>query len=147
MKRSDVVAVARDWIGTPYRHQASVRGVGSDCLGLVRGIWRDCLGPEPRGLPAYTPDWAERSGEDQLLNAARSYLEECVIGQAKPGDVLVFRMATGVPAKHCAILSTGTVEHGKIIHAYWGRSVCETWLVPWWQRRIAGAFSFPGLED
>ena len=28
------------WIGTPYRHQASLKGVGCDCLGLVRGVWR-----------------------------------------------------------------------------------------------------------
>ena len=37
----DVVRVARNWIGTPYHHQASLRGVDTDCLGLVREIWRD----------------------------------------------------------------------------------------------------------
>ncbi|MEM1422329.1 MAG: peptidase P60, partial [Pseudomonadota bacterium] len=31
---------ASRWIGTPYRHQASLRGVGCDCLGLLRGVWR-----------------------------------------------------------------------------------------------------------
>ena len=36
-----VVAAARRWLGTPYRHQASVRGEGADCLGLVRGVWRE----------------------------------------------------------------------------------------------------------
>ena len=54
-----IVAAARGWIGTPYVHQASVKGAGTDCLGLVRGIWRELYGPEPEALPAYTPDWGE----------------------------------------------------------------------------------------
>lgn len=36
--RNEIVAAARQWLGTPYRHQASVRGVGCDCLGLIRGV-------------------------------------------------------------------------------------------------------------
>jgi NlpC/P60 family putative phage cell wall peptidase len=39
--RETIVAAARSWFGTPYHHQASVKGVGSDCLGLIRGIWRE----------------------------------------------------------------------------------------------------------
>ncbi|MFZ1680734.1 MAG: peptidase P60, partial [Rhizobiaceae bacterium] len=35
--RRIVVAEAERWIGTPYRHQGSTRGVGCDCLGLVLG--------------------------------------------------------------------------------------------------------------
>jgi len=143
MTREVIVAAARAWVGTPYRHRASVRGEGADCLGLLRGVWRETVGPEPAALPAYTPDWAERTASDTLGEAARTYLCEIAIGAAAPGDVLLFRMAMGAPARHCAILSAP----GRIIHAYWGRSVVETRLVPWWQRRIAGAFAFPGLED
>ncbi|MFD0934795.1 peptidase P60, partial [Methylobacterium trifolii] len=40
---ADVVAQARLWLGTPYRHQASLAGVGCDCLGLLRGVWRGLL--------------------------------------------------------------------------------------------------------
>jgi NlpC/P60 family putative phage cell wall peptidase len=149
MTRPDIVAAARDWIATPYRHQASLKGVGADCLGLLRGVWRECLGPEPETLPAYTPDWAERLGEETLLAGARRHLPEIAIGASRPGDVLVFRIVQGCPAKHCAILSAPAIgaDPGRIIHAYWGRAVCETRLVAWWQRRIAGAFAFPGLED
>jgi hypothetical protein len=52
------VREARTWIGTPYRHQASVKGVGADCLGLVRGIWREVIGPEPAVVPPYSPGTA-----------------------------------------------------------------------------------------
>lgn len=143
MTRQDIVAAALEWLDTPYQHQASRKGAGTDCLGLLRGVWRDVVGPEPELPPPYRPDWAEISGEDSLLRAARRHLIEIPAGQAAAGDVLLFRMGLGCPAKHCAIM-TGP---GRIVHAYWGRRVCVTRLVPWWTRRIVGAFSFPGLED
>lgn len=143
LARSEIVAEARRWIGTPYRHQASLLDVGTDCLGLVRGVWRTLVGPEPEKPPPYTPDWAETRGSEDLLNAARRWLVEIPVGAAHEGDVLLFRMGLGAPAKHAAIMS----DPSTIIHAYWGRSVCETRLVPWWRRRIAGAFSFPELRE
>jgi len=71
-----IVAAARAWIGTPYRHQASVKGVACDCLGLVRGVWRDCLGPEPEAAPPYGASWAESAapGTDPLAEAAGRHL-------------------------------------------------------------------------
>ncbi|MEM5517880.1 NlpC/P60 family protein [Henriciella sp. AS95] len=143
MTRSEIVAAAREWVGTPYQHQASKRDVGTDCLGLIRGLWRHFLGAEPEEVPPYAPDWAELTGDDVLLAAARRNLIEIAPGSAREGDVLLFRMGLGCPAKHCAVMS----GEQRIIHAYWGRSVCETRLVPWWSRRIVAAFSFPGLED
>ncbi len=142
LSRTAIVAEARKWIGTPYQHQASVMGAGVDCLGVVRGVWRGMIGTEPEKTPAYTPDWAETRGGDDLMDAARRWLREIPLGDARDGDVLLFRMALGSPAKHAAIVS----GEGLIIHAYWGRSVCQTHLVPWWRRRVAGAFSFPGVE-
>lgn len=141
MTRDEIVAAARSWIGTPYRHQASCKQVGADCLGLIRGVWRELLGAEPEPVPAYTPDWAEALKQETLLEAARRHLVEVPLSAAQPGDVLLFRMGLGHPAKHCAIQSAPD----RIIHAYWGRAVCETRLVPWWQRRVAGAFAFPQI--
>ena len=74
--RTRIIAEARAWIGTPYRHQGSLRGVGCDCLGLIRGVWRAVNGPEPEATPAYTPDWAEASGAESLAEAARRHLVE-----------------------------------------------------------------------
>ena len=143
MTREDIVAIARGWLGPPYRHQASLKGAGCDCLGLVRGVWREGVGAEPEMPPAYTPDWAEALGEETLLDAAKRHMCEIPLGEAGAGDVLVFRMAMGVPAKHCGIQTTDK----SVVHAYWGRAVVETRLVPWWARRVVGAFRFPGVED
>jgi hypothetical protein len=46
---SPAVEIARGWIGTPYLHQASRRGAGADCLGLVRGRVAGTAGRGARG--------------------------------------------------------------------------------------------------
>lgn len=136
--REAVLKITRQWIDTPYRHQASKRGVGTDCLGLIRGIWRSLYGTgDPEGMPNYTPDWAEEQGEETLLAAARRWLVETTSPQ--PGDVLLFRLRSGVPCKHVGVLASPDT----VIHAYWGRAVVESWLAPFWSRRIAYSFSFP----
>ena len=140
--RERILSIARDWIDTPYQHQASVKGAGCDCLGLIRGIWREIYGYEPINVPAYTPDWAEALGEETLLQASKTCLKPIAKNAAKPGDVLLFRMAPRVPCKHIAILSAPD----RIIHAYWGRAVVESYLVPYWTRRHAFSFSFPSFE-
>ncbi len=66
----------RSWLGTPYHHQASVKGVGCDCLGLIRGVWRGVYGDEPEAMPAYSPEWAEAGGVETLLQAAQRHLVE-----------------------------------------------------------------------
>jgi len=137
--REQILSLTKDWINTPYQHQASVKGAGCDCLGLIRGLWRELYGEEPMAVPPYTPDWAESLGQETLLEAARNCLTPVPNEAAQPGDVLLFRMAPNVPCKHIAILSAPD----RIVHAYWGRAVVESYLVPYWTRRHAYSFSFP----
>lgn len=139
-----IVATARLWLGTPYRHQASVKGEGADCLGLVRGVWREVVGEEPEAVPAYSADWAEVGGRELLLEAAGRRLTPVAAGEMAPGDVLLFRMTPAAAVKHCAILSAVTGPEPRMIHAYWGRAVVESWMGDWWRRRLAAVFRFPG---
>lgn len=138
-----IVARARAWIGTPYRHQSSCRGAGTDCLGLLRGLWREMLGEEPEVVPAYTPDWSEPGHSEELLGAARRNLTVIPISGAVPGDVLVLRMSESGVAKHVGILARSSLGYDTFIHAYSGHGVVESPLTPIWARRIAGAFRFP----
>ena len=39
--RADVVAAALAWTDTPFHHQARLKGVGVDCVGLVIGVARE----------------------------------------------------------------------------------------------------------
>lgn len=74
INRATIVAQTRGWISTPYRHQASLKGVGCDCLGLVRGVWRAVIGDEPESAPPYAPDWAEAASGEPLADAAGRHL-------------------------------------------------------------------------
>jgi NlpC/P60 family putative phage cell wall peptidase len=140
--RDRIVAEARSWIGTPYRHQASLKGVGCDCLGLVRGVWRALYIYEPEPVPAYAPDWAEASGREFLVEAARRHLTEVGIAGFEPGDVLLFRWRAGFPAKHAAIITAPDL----MVHAHDGAAVAEVAIAPWWRRRLGFAFRFPELN-
>lgn len=134
------LAEAERWIGTPYRHQGSTRGVGCDCLGLIRGVWRALYGAEPEAPGPYGADWAERGGGERLIAAAeRHFLGVGGLADALPGDVVLFRFRPHYPAKHVGILADA--DH--FIHAYEQAAVIRSALVPSWRRRIAGLYRFP----
>lgn len=141
-RNAEVLACARDWLGTPYRHQASCKGAGTDCLGLLRGVWREIYGAEPRAVPAYTADWDEPTGREELFQAAQALLRAVPLGAALPGDVLLFRMRPGAVAKHLGILAASG-EAQAFIHAYSGHGVVTSPLSAPWQRKIAAIFRFP----
>jgi NlpC/P60 family putative phage cell wall peptidase len=137
------VRAARAWIGTPYRHGASAPGAGADCLGLIRGVWRALYGREPEPAPPYTPDWDETAREERLWRAARRHLREVAPDAAEPGDLLLFRMRAGAPAKHLGVLALDARGAPTVIHAYSGRGVTESPFGPAWRRRLVAAFRFP----
>lgn len=141
LTRAAAVAAARAWIGTPYHHQAALRGAGCDCLGLVRGIYRDLHGYDPEVPQPYSGDWAEATGNEAMLAAARRHLLEKPVAELTDGDVVLFRMRPDAVVKHAAIASGG----GRMIHAQEGAAVSEVPLAPWWRRRIAAVFQFPGI--
>lgn len=139
----DVVDLARAWIGTPYRHQASVQGAGADCLGLIRGIWRGLYGAEPETPPPYSRDWAEVEGAEVLWAGASRHLVAQDPGEMAPGDVILFRMRDGMVAKHLGILSADDPTP-RFIHSYTRHGVIESALSEPWRRRIVACFRFPG---
>ena len=142
-----VIAVARLWLGTPYHDQASLRGVGCDCLGLARGVWRDLVGVELQAIPPYSRDWGETGVHEVLAEGARAMMIEIPITDIKPGTLVLFRMAPRAIAKHVGIL-TGQSDMGaeSFIHAYDRLGVIEEALTIAWSRRIAFAFRFPAAN-
>lgn len=141
-RRDEALAAAQAWLGTPYLHQASVRGLGCDCLGLLRGVWRDLYGEETEAIPAYRPDWAETAKDEPLLRGLHRWLDPLPLAEARPGDVVLFRISPGACVKHCAVLSAAGAQM-RMIHAYWGHGVTESWMGRWWRSRLAAAFAWP----
>lgn len=136
-----ILYLARGWLGTPYLHQGSLRGAGTDCLGLLRGLWRELYGTEPQDVPAYSADWSEASGDEVLWRAASRWLVAKPLADAALGDVLLFRMRSGGIAKHLGLQSA--LHPPAFIHAYTGHGVIESALTAPWRRKIVARFSFP----
>lgn len=137
-----VVAEAMDWVGTPYRHQGSCKGAGTDCLGLLRGIWRHLYGEEPEPIPAYSADWSEPQAREDLLFAADRHLVRKPLDQGADGDVILFRMRRASVAKHLGV-QVRSIEGPSFVHAYSGHGVEISPLSRPWKRRIAARFRFP----
>ena len=139
---TEIVTIARTWIGTPYVHQASAQGAGTDCLGLLRGIWRALYGLEPAAIPPYSADWSEAGGREELMAAPDYWLIRKPLNDASAGDVLLFRMAKGAVAKHLGIAAR-LGDDPSFIHAYSGHGVLESPLSAPWARKIVARYQFP----
>jgi NlpC/P60 family putative phage cell wall peptidase len=132
-------AAARGWLGTPFVHQASARGLGCDCLGLLRGVWREVVGPEPLPVPPYSRGWPGASADGEILHEALARVFVGASGEpAREGQVLLFRTGRLLPAGHVAILASP----GRLIHARDPLGVVEEPLAPW-LRRLSAVFDWP----
>ncbi len=139
---TQIVSIARSWIGTPYVHQAATRGAGCDCLGLLRGVWAEVTQEPLIPVPAYTADWSEPQGDERLWRGLSKRLMRKPLVDAAAGDILLFRMRHGAVAKHVG-LQANAGPHATFIHAYQGHVVVENAFSAPWQRRLAARFSAP----
>lgn len=135
----EIEEIARSWIGTPYVHQASVKGAGCDCLGLLRGVWRELRGDEPEDVPPYSPDWAEATARETLRDAIARHATAVARAEIAPGDVALFRMQPQGPAKHCGIVGRrdGALT---LIHARQNKRVGEEPFSRYWRMKLAYGF-------
>jgi NlpC/P60 family putative phage cell wall peptidase len=140
--RADIVTAARTWAETPFHHQARLKGVGCDCIGLVIGVARELglITPEfdIAGYPR-VPDGTT------LMATAHEHMTEIRREAMQPGDVVV--VSFDKDPQHFGIL--GDYRHGglSIIHGASnpGR-VIETRLVFSEHMKFVAAFALPGVE-
>lgn len=140
---AQVVQLARGWVGTPYCHQAACRGAGADCLGLIRGIWSELLGRPAPPVPAYALDWAEAGPPDLLEAALAAHLRPAPLTEARPGDVLLFRLRLRGGGRHLGVQTVTSVREAAFVHAYGGHGVVESALSVPWRHRLTARFRFP----
>lgn len=143
--RAEVVLEARAWISTPYQHQARIRGVGVDCIGLLIGVGRALqLVPADFDVTGYS-----RQPDPRLLMAQCAvHLTPIDVAAIQPGDVIVTRFEQD--PTHFAIVAD--YYHGgllSMIHAANRRDgkggVIENRLDPTNRARIHAAFALPGV--
>lgn len=139
MTREEIVNEARQWIGCKWIHQACVRGVACDCVGLVRGVHEQLTGDAFVGDYDYPATWHLFKEDEKLYQECRKYLDEIPVTKAGAGDILLFGFRERFPAHHLAIL-TGD---GTIIHSYMDvGAVVETAYNEEWRHMARFAFRY-----
>lgn len=127
MTGADVLAEARRWVGTPWHHQARLRGVGVDCGGLVVGV-AHALGLR---LDDYPPGYGRQPDGHSL----RAWIEARFtrISVMEEGCMPLMEWYAGRP-QHVGILARVGDDWG-IVHA-WAqmRQVVEHPLGAWEER-------------
>jgi NlpC/P60 family putative phage cell wall peptidase len=144
--RAQIVEEARRWVGTPYRHQARVRGAGCDCGGLVGGV--------AVALGIVAADWWEAVfdrafggyGRQPVRGSLRTVCDLFMarVSTPQPGDVVM--MHFGPDPQHLGIVAD--YRHGglSIVHALSTVGyVVEHRLAPAWRSRISNAYCYPGV--
>jgi NlpC/P60 family putative phage cell wall peptidase len=106
---ADVVAEARSWIGTPFHWQASLKGVGCDCKGLIVGVARELGLPEAASLYAAIADYGDVVPVPTLLRG----LSETLVRVPEPAPGGIVLMLTGLPRRpqHLGIYTGDHVIH------------------------------------
>jgi len=142
MRPLEVVAIARETVGTRYQHQQRVNGLALDCAGVPVFVGLR-LGVKFDDVTNY--------GRLPMPNEVRKALEANMIRVRKEdmqfGDVAWIKFQA--EPQHFAII--GDYKHGgfSLIHAYNGsglNKVVEHRLDEQWLARIVAVWRFPGVE-
>lgn len=132
-----ILLEARDKLGAPYAHLGEGPG-RYDAWGLARACVAFASGRDDLESPERA-DWGVATTSAAHDTLASWGLVPTVAPM--PGDLLLYRMDGG--RVHVAILSDVTGPERKIIHAYWGRHVVESWEGPFWRNKLIGAWTLP----
>lgn len=107
-----IAAEAETWIGTPFRWQGRVKGVGCDCKGLVAGVAKAVGRPEGDSLEALAGDYGYKVDARRLKHGLARLFDRAAEIQA--GDVLL--LVLGGKAQHLAI----ALNDRQMVHCFTG---------------------------
>lgn len=141
MTPADLVAEARTWVGTPFVWQASLKGVGADCKGLIWGVARELGLPEASSVYAAVADYRRVVPVPLLLKGLAATFTRAPDPQS--GDVLLMTMG-GQPCHlgfHAGDAVIHTYNNGprRVITSRLA-AVASVWP-------IHSAWRFPSLAD
>lgn len=141
MRREEIVAIARETLGTPYQHQQRVNGLAMDCAGVPVFVAKR-LGLDFEDVTQY--------GRLPVPAEMRSALNKAMVRVAKAdmqlGDVVWIRFER--EPQHFALVGDYPYGGFSLIHAYNGAGlsrVVEHRLDASWLARIVGVWRFPGV--
>jgi NlpC/P60 family putative phage cell wall peptidase len=136
--RDQIVKEARQYLGTPFKHQGRIKGVGCDCAGIIVNI------AKMLGIDFWEYSGYGRTPDGKSLENCISQLLQIDPADLKPGDVMLFKIRR-MP-QHLAIATDGGMIHSFYRRSDGGR-VVEHNLDDRWKKRIVKCFRFPGVTD
>jgi NlpC/P60 family putative phage cell wall peptidase len=139
--KNNIVIQARTWIGTPFHHQARLKGKGCDCLGLIVGVVDELSLKDKHGQPLAGYDEVTYSKEPDgayLTEKLTALLDEVPIAEAQAGDLALFKVREN--PQHMAFLTDYENTLG-MVHSYApARRVVEHRLDDDWKQRLVKVF-------
>jgi len=137
--RSDIVACAQGYVGTPWRHMGN-DGRGVDCVGLLVAIWRDLRFTPKPVIPPY-----RREPDGSLLEYFHEYMIPIPVHKLKVGSALIFAYQ-GSPYHVGVVVDP---DRRSMIHAYARTRKVVFDIIDHGQetRRLICAWDYPGVTD
>ena len=89
--------LAREWKGTPFIHEARLKGIGADCETFLSAVFSEAGIFEARDVPRISAQWFLNTREDLYLNFLRKYTGEYEFTPGpdavtpQPGDIICVR--------------------------------------------------------
>lgn len=141
VSRDQIVAEARSWVDTPFRHQARLKGVGVDCVGVVVKT------AHALGLSSFdTTDYARVPDPEAMRRALDEHLDRIPFEAALPGDVLWFAISRARVGRHLGVITA--LDPVRFVHAYERSTVrhcLEQRLDDAWRKRIVACYRYRGV--
>lgn len=140
---SKILQEGREWLNTPYHHQAMVKGAGVDCVGFIVGVGLNCgaLTLTPQQVKAYS-GYGRLPNPNTMGKAMREHLVPLSGRELKVGSIVWLEWRRGLPM-HLALIGelngTPTLLHaisdvGKVV---------EHTLTKQWDERIVSFWRYP----
>ena len=149
MKRPEIVAEARRYLGVPFRHQGRAMS-GIDCAGLVEVVGIALGDPEVTKLAPKIRGYSRMPQEAEMQRLMAISLRRKPTGALQLGDIIQTIDHAGY-RKVCHMgIVTGLNGGIGLIHAYNRVSyekVVEHTFDPEWAAKISSVFEYHSVED
>lgn len=152
---ADVVAEARTWIDTPYRHHGREKGKACDCVGLGIGVGEAVLGrtlyerfdysDHPKAEKLLAEVDARMDVQEGRVAADMRHKVAPKLPELFPGEVVALYVNEQKLPQHLGIIGEfdgrltlihGTNKIGKVV---------EHTLSKFWHERVCRVYRYPGV--
>lgn len=136
VERAEIVAAARRYVGTPFRHQGRHREFGIDCRGLV-----SCVAYDLGLMDVRIDDYDRQPNETRFRAEVRKHMDPIPFSQLLPGDALTFFFGA---ERHFGLVTK--IDPLTIVHAYEAVGRCVEQAVDQTiSLRIRGCYRYRGV--